>query len=81
MFRYVAAYMHFMTHLWTGRTTIILGCVQKCFLQKQGQMYMVQCVSEGHGKPPGGKTVETQEVQLPCTTETMHAYKNLIQKQ
>ena len=27
---------------------------------------MVQCVSEGHGKPPGGKTVETRRRAGPC---------------
>ena len=33
---------------------------------------MVQCVSEGHGNPPGGKTVETQEVQLTLQKLCMH---------
>ena len=27
---------------------------------------MVQCVSEGHGKPPGGKTVGTRRRAGPC---------------
>ena len=30
---------------------------------------MVQCVSEGHGKPPGGKPVRTRRRAGPCKEE------------
>ena len=40
---------------------------------------MVQCVSEGHGKPPGGKTVGTRRRAGPCKEEgqPVHARSNI----
>ena len=37
---------------------LLLGCVKIFPSRTRADVGMVQCVSEGHGKPPGGKTVE-----------------------
>ena len=42
------------------------GCVKMFPSKTRADVGMVQCVSEGHGKPPGGKTTGTRRRAGPC---------------
>ena len=42
------------------------GCVKMFPPKTKADVGMVQCVSEGHGKPPGRKTVGTRRRTGPC---------------
>ena len=45
--------------------TDIHRCVKMFPSKTRADVGMVQCVSEGHGKPPGGKTIGTRRAG-PC---------------
>ena len=47
---------------------IVKGCVKLFPPKTRADVGMVQCVAEGHGKPPGRKNIDTRRAS-PCKEE------------
>ena len=57
---------------WCDLTPSLLSITRVCKMfppKTRADVGMVQCVADGHGKPPGRKTVETRRRAGPCKKE------------